>query len=105
MSRIEAIVSDFGGVLTSPLLNSFAAFQDSSGVPLQALGEAMGAIWERDGTHPLFELETGRMTEAAFLKGIGDELTRKLGREIEMHGFGEAYFEHLRPNDSMIDYM
>jgi putative hydrolase of the HAD superfamily len=52
MSRIEAIVSDFGGVLTSPLLDSFVAFQDSSGISVEALGEAMGAIWERDGSHP-----------------------------------------------------
>ena len=67
MTRIEAVISDFGGVLTSPLLNSFAALQDSSGISLESLGHAMGAIWERDGAHPLFELETGRMTEAQFL--------------------------------------
>ena len=31
MSRIEAVISDFGGVLTSPLLDSFAAFQEARG--------------------------------------------------------------------------
>ena len=41
MSGIEAIISDFGGVLTSPLLDSFAAFQDSSGISLEELGTAM----------------------------------------------------------------
>ena len=30
MSRITAVISDFGGVLTSPLLDAFVAFQDSS---------------------------------------------------------------------------
>src|SRR5205807_755203 len=63
---IEAVISDFGGVLTSPLLDSFAAFQNSSGIALEQLGLAMGAILLRDGKHPLFELETGRMTEADF---------------------------------------
>jgi putative hydrolase of the HAD superfamily len=105
MSRIEAIITDFGGVLTSPLLASFTALQDSSGISLEALGKAMGAIWERDGAHPLFELETGRMSEAAFLGALGDELTAQLGREVEMHGFGERYFAHLHPNEPMIDYM
>jgi len=102
---IEAVVSDFGGVLTSPLLDSFVAFQDASGISLEQLGVAMGRIWERDGAHPLFELETGRMTEAAFLESLGAELSAQLGRMVELHGFGERLFEHLHPNQRMIDYM
>jgi epoxide hydrolase-like predicted phosphatase len=102
---IEAVISDFGGVLTSPLLDSFAAFQNSSGISLEQLGLAMAAIWERNGANPLFELETGRMTEADFLRTLGAELSRQLGRPIELHGFGERYFEHLHPNERMIEYM
>ena len=105
MTPVEAVISDFGGVLTSPLLDSFAAFQDSSGISLQSLGQAMAAIAARDGVNPLFELETGRMTEAQFLTSLGGELTTQLGREIELHGFGERYFAHLHPNEQMIDYM
>jgi putative hydrolase of the HAD superfamily len=105
MSRIEAIICDFGGVLTSPLLDSFAAFQDTSGISLQEVGKAMGAIWEREGAHPLFELEIGRITEAAFLESLGAELTGQLGRHVQLHGFGERYFEHLHPNQPVIDYM
>jgi putative hydrolase of the HAD superfamily len=105
MSAIEAVISDFGGVLTSPLLDSFADLQDSHGISLEALGKAMAAIWERDGAHPLFELETGRLSEPAFLQALGDELTTQLGREVEMHSFGERYFAHLHPNEPMIDYM
>ena len=102
---IEAVISDFGGVLTSPLLDSFAAFQDSSGISLEHLGLAMAAIWKRDGANPLYELETGRMTEPEFLRTLGEELTRQLGRPVELHGFGERYFEHLHPNEPMIEYM
>ena len=105
MSRVEAIVSDFGGVLTSPLLDSFLAFQEASGVSLETLGLALAAIAERSGANPLYELETGRLTEAGFLAGLAAELTEREGRPIEMHSFGERYFEHLRPNDELIDYM
>jgi len=105
MSRIEAIISDFGGVLTSPLLHSFTAFQDSSGISLEELGRAMAAIAERHGANPLFELETGRMSEADFLGSLGAQLTTQLGASVELHGFGEQYFEHLHPNDRLIDYM
>lgn len=105
MSRIEVVISDFGGVLTTPLLDSFRAFQDSSGVSVESLGRAMVAIAERSGANPLFELETGRLTERAFLAEMGSELSALLGREVEMQGFGEAYFEHLDANDPMIDFM
>jgi len=105
MSRFEAIVSDFGGVLTSPLLDSFAAFQNSSGISLGQLGAAMAAIAQRDGANPLFELETGRMSEARFLETLGAELSSQLGRPVELHGFGERYFDNLHPNEPMIAYM
>lgn len=105
MSRIEAIISDFGGVLTSPLLDAFAAFQDSSGISLEDLGKAMAAVAARQGVNPLFELETGRMTEAAFLTALGEQLGADLGRNVELHGFGELYFESLDPNHRFIDYM
>jgi putative hydrolase of the HAD superfamily len=105
VSRIQAVISDFGGVLTSPLLDSFLAFQEQSGISPGALGQAMAAIAERHGDHPLVELETGRMSERAFLDELGRELSARLEREIEMRGFGERYFAHLHPNDELIDYM
>jgi len=105
MKAVEAIISDFGGVLTSPLLDGFVAFEESSGISTEQLGAAMGKIWEDDGRHPLFELETGRMTETTFLDRLGAELTAQLSRPISLDGFGEAYFRHLHPNERLIDYM
>ena len=105
MNRVEAIISDFGGVLTSPLMQSFVGLLDASGVSLESLGKAMGAIGERQGSNPLFELETGRMTEAAFFEAIQDELSAERGSRVDLDGFGERYFRHLEPNERMIDYM
>ncbi len=103
--RVGAIISDFGGVLTSPLHGAFQAFQDTSGVPLEELGRAMAAIGARLGLNPLFELETGRLGEADFLNQIGRQLSEQLGRPVDMEGFGERYFAHLQPNEEMISYM
>lgn len=102
---VRAVISDFGGVLTSPLSGAFAAFEADSGVPLAELGRAMAAEGQRLGANPLFELETGRMTEAAFLTGIAAQLTRQLGREVSLDGFGERYFADLSPNEPMIAFM
>jgi putative hydrolase of the HAD superfamily len=105
MTQIEAVISDFGGVLTTPLVDSFAAVRESSGVPLEALGTAMAAIMDRDGSHPLFELETGRLSESRFLDELSSELTGQLGREVSMHDFGRRFFENLHPNERMLDFM
>jgi putative hydrolase of the HAD superfamily len=105
MPGIKAVISDFGGVLTSPLQASFEAFQESSGVSLQALGQAMAQLAAARGVNPLFELETGRLTEVDFLGALGRRLTEQLGRTIEMDDFGERYFAHLKPNPEMIEYM
>jgi putative hydrolase of the HAD superfamily len=102
---IRAIVSDFGGVLTTPLMDSFAAFERSSGIPLEELYGSIVKLGARVGANPLYELETGRMTEREFLAGLGAELTAQLGRPIELTGFGAAYFAGLHPNEPMIDLM
>ena len=39
MTRV--LISDFGGVLTSPLQEGFLAYQEESGVSLEELGMAM----------------------------------------------------------------
>ena len=103
--RITTVISDFGGVLTTPLLHSFAAFQDQTGIAAESLGRAMQRIAELDGAHPLYELETGRMTEAAFLARLATALEPELGHEPELHRFREIYFEALDPNEPMIDLM
>jgi putative hydrolase of the HAD superfamily len=102
---IRAVISDFGGVLTTPLMHSFAAFQDRTGISGEALGGAMKAIADRDGSHPLFELETGRITEAEFLARIAGELETALGHPPKMHAFKEIYFDALEPNQPMIELM
>ena len=105
MTRMEAIITDFGGVLTSPLSESFTDVMQSSGLSLESLGKAMATLTERHGSNPLFELETGRLTEAAFFGTLSEQLSADHGSEIELDRFGERYFSHLRPNERMIEYM
>ncbi|MGH2951028.1 MAG: HAD family hydrolase [Solirubrobacterales bacterium] len=102
---IGAVISDFGGVLTTPLLGSFIAFQDRTGISAEALGRAMQTIAERDGGHPLFALERGELSEVEFLERVAAALEPELGHRPEMHRFREIYFEALDPNEPMIELM
>ena len=103
--RIDTIVSDFGGVLTSPLIQSFMAFQDQTGITTETLGKAMQAAAEANGENPLFEMERGEITEVAFLDQLTECLEPLLGHRPEMHRFKEIYFEALEPNPEMIELM
>jgi putative hydrolase of the HAD superfamily len=104
-TRLEAIVSDFGGVLTTPLIQSFMAFQNETGISTENLGRAMQAATETDGENPLFKLERGELAEEAFLERLADDLEPLLGHRPQMHRFKEIYFEALDPNPQMIELM
>jgi putative hydrolase of the HAD superfamily len=103
---IRAVISDFGGVLTSPLLGAFARFQEDTGVTLEQIGIAMTAGAERlDGLNPLFELECGRISESRFLEILRDGLEPLMGERPALHRFKETYFDGLHPNEEMIALM
>jgi putative hydrolase of the HAD superfamily len=105
VSRVEAVISDFGGVLTTPLFNAFAHLQEEQGVSLEALGKAMWAVTQDRGENPLFPLERGEMTEREFMGLVGAALSAEVGRPVAMEDFGERYFARLEPNAAMIDYL
>jgi putative hydrolase of the HAD superfamily len=105
MAEIRVIVSDFGGVLTTPLLQSFMAFQDRTGITTEMLGKGMQAATEANGENPLFEMERGEISEDAFLAQLTDSLEPLLGHRPEMHRFKEIYFEALDTNPPMIELM
>ena len=105
MAEIEAIVCDFGGVLTTPLLSSFMAIQDEIGISPEVLGKAMRALTEEDGENPLYALERGEVTEADFLERLTGALEPLLGHRPHLHRFREVYFEALNPNPPMIELM
>ncbi|HEY1853091.1 MAG TPA: HAD family phosphatase [Solirubrobacterales bacterium] len=102
---IEAVVCDFGGVLTTPLFEAFAQIQEEFGIESKDLGAAMQALTEREGENPLFPLERGEITEDAFLAELGAALEGLLGRATHVHRFRMALFEGLDPNPPMIELM
>jgi putative hydrolase of the HAD superfamily len=99
MSRV--LISDFGGVLTSPLQEGFLAYQEESGVSLEELGRAMAKATEEHGDHPLFVLERGEISELEFRARI----ERHLEAGFDLTRLRTLYFERLVPNRPMIDFV
>ncbi len=100
-----AVVSDFGGVLTTPLLPSFMALQNEIGVSPEAFGGALRAITAEGGDNPLHAMERGEMSEADFLERLGDGLEPLLGHRPHLHRFREVFLGTLHPNEEMIELM
>jgi putative hydrolase of the HAD superfamily len=101
VSAIRAVISDFGGVLTNPLWEAFAGWNEKVGADPGALGTALQQAAEARGEHPLYELERGELSEAEFTAIVQE----RLPDEIQLTGFREIYFSHLHPNEPMIDLM
>jgi putative hydrolase of the HAD superfamily len=102
---IEVVVSDFGGVLSSPLADAFASFQDHSGIKIEELGAALGKLSLSRGTNPLFEMECGRLSEPDFLGLLAQQLTADLGHPVQMHAFSDQYWAALKTNHDMLDWL
>jgi epoxide hydrolase-like predicted phosphatase len=97
----RAVVCDFGGVLTTPLIESFLHYQEQSGIPFEDVVAAMGRVTERTGKNPLHELEKGAVTEDEFLGSLEQEM----GGDVNLRELHLVYFDHLQPNQRMIDFV
>ena len=100
-TRPSAVICDFGGVLTTPLIGSFLHYQERSGVSFEEVVAAMGRITEKTGYNPLHELEKGAITEDHFLESIEAEM----GGDVSLRALPQYYFEHLQPNQEMIAFV
>jgi len=97
----SALISDFGGVLTSPLQDGFLAYQEESGVSLEELGIAMAKATEEHGDHPLFVLERGEISELEFRARIEAHLESG----FDLTRLRTLYFERLQANRPMIEFI
>jgi putative hydrolase of the HAD superfamily len=98
---IRAVISDFGGVLTTPLSAGFLAYQDEAGVSLEELGRAMQRATEAHGEHPLYVLERGEISETEFAR----RLEEQLDAGFDLARLRHLYFERIEPNPPMIRYL
>jgi putative hydrolase of the HAD superfamily len=101
---ITALISDFGGVLTTPLLPAFASYSEHSGVSGADFGRAMALAAQDNGEHPLFALERGELTEREFLGQLERALHELLGREVDLGEMGERLMADLHPNEELFAY-
>jgi epoxide hydrolase-like predicted phosphatase len=92
VSRFEALIVDFGGVLTKPLQQAMARFSDELGIEMSDLVRAaLGAyVGQRDDL--VVEFETGRISEEEFAARFAERLAEISGRAVPSEGLVRRIF-------------
>ena len=101
---IKAVISDFGGVITMPLMEGFIRAHAEIGIPVEDLATAMRLAAERASEPPLWTLERGQMSERDFIRGLEDMLGEVTGKPVDLDGYGHRLMHALEPNTPLLDY-
>lgn len=103
MARFEALVVDFGGVLTTPLQDAMVAFAAAYGIALEDFVRAALGVYA-GGEDPLVTgFETGRISEHDFSVAFAARLSETCGVPVEADGLLERIFGTLRLEEPMIE--
>jgi epoxide hydrolase-like predicted phosphatase len=99
----DALIVDFGGVLTTPLQDSFGAFASSLGIELQDLVRVMLPIYTGAGDDTVERFEKGMLDEAEFSRELARRFESATGRPVESDGLVVRIFEGTRLEPSMVE--
>ena len=101
--RVDAVIFDYGGVLTGPVRDSIAAWIESDGIDPASFSRTLKAWLSRDapdGT-PIHQLETGQLSVTEFDALLAAELTTVHGDPVHPVGVLGRLFAGLRPDPEM----
>ena len=105
VSDAEAVVLDYGGVMTTPMGDAIRAFLAAEGIDPQSFSRALKAWLSRDapsGT-PIHRLETGELDVEEFGSLLAAELVRHDGDPVVAEGMVERLFAGMRADEAMWD--
>lgn len=100
---VAAVVFDYGGVLTTPVRHSIAAWLKHDGIEPASFSRTLKAWLGRqapEGT-PIHRLETGELPVAEFERLFAAELVRLDGTPVDPVGVLDRFFAGLRPEPRM----
>ena len=106
-AELDAAIFDLGGVLTTPILESFAGFEQELGLEPGQLMKAFREHYARqDGQADFHLLETGKISEAEYYTRLGTRVVEMGGTSpfpadpVEVR---KKLWGSIKPNDGMLD--
>jgi epoxide hydrolase-like predicted phosphatase len=101
---IRAVISDFGGVVTLPLIEAYTRAQAELGMSLDELRAAMRLLAERADEPPLYTLERGQLREPDFIAALEGALVEVVDRPVSLDGWSTRLMDALEPNAPLLAY-
>ena len=100
----DALIVDYGGVLTTSIVDSMQVFANEEGIEMDALARvAMNAYIEGDNEDLVSQFETGRIPEDEFSIQFAQRLAQETGKEIDPERFVNRMFGGVRLEEGMLD--
>lgn len=97
---VRAVWTDFGGVLTPPMVQTWGAFCARLGVDPQVLMDAVMRVTARYGTSDLMEpLDTPLVPEREWLAQVGELLRAEHGHDVRLETLGDIWFDDRETNE------
>lgn len=89
LGAIEAVIFDYGGVISVRLLGDLSDFESAMGYPLGSVRELMFGPAAADGAvpHDFHRLETGHLSLADYLTGLERRAPDVLGRPLDLEAY------------------
>ncbi|HEX5532424.1 MAG TPA: HAD family phosphatase [Actinomycetales bacterium] len=104
-SPIKAVWSDFGGVLTPPIEQTFVEFCTRLGLDMGPLLEGMIAVADDLGVPMMAPLDLALLTEVEWGRRISDHVERTHGIRHDLGRFSDEWFKDRPTNGVMVDYL
>jgi putative hydrolase of the HAD superfamily len=101
--RFDALVVDFGGVLTTPLQDAMVRFATEIGIELQDFVRVALSAYSGGEDDLVVSFETGKLTEEEFARAFATRIKEETGREVDPEGLVERIFSGLRLEDDMLE--
>jgi len=103
--QVQAVVFDYGGVMTNSIKSIVGAWMQRDGIDPESFTEAMRE-WlgssAADG-NPVHLLETGQMSVDEFDLHLAARLRTSDGGPVDPSGLSESLFAGMHPDESMFD--
>jgi epoxide hydrolase-like predicted phosphatase len=103
VTAVDAIVFDYGGVLTTPVRASITAWLERDGIDPASFSRTLKAWLSRSAPQgtPIHRLETGELTAAQFNTQLAAELVRTDGVAVPPADLLTGLFAQMRPDPAM----
>jgi putative hydrolase of the HAD superfamily len=106
VGSVEAVWTDFGGVLTPPAEDSMLAFCAKVGIATHVLGSAVTAVAAYYGQRdPMAPLDIPLVSEHAWARQVERVLARDFALEVDLGDPGEAWFADRPVNLDWLSYL